>query len=529
MLKLMENKMQKNGHNQHGRKVNRSIDGFIIHLPKRTLSETEIKKQNVYKKELNREEKQQKVTRKVPNIADRERLVAVRETKKNKSKAKRYFKIGLISFGLLVLAIVGFVGFRALHTIDKVFHGNIISDTQALFSSQPLKGEENGRVNILLAGDSSDDPGHQGGNLTDSIVVLSIDTKGNNTFMLSIPRDLWVKIPGNGTQKINAANVSTASYPAGYPQNGMGVLEYVVNKEIGIPINYYALANYSAFRDAVNDVGGVRVNIQSVSPYGLYDPYADLKLKNGWVNLNGQQALNLARARGDGPGAYGFPESDFDRTSHQRMLFTAIAQKALSLGVLSNPIKISNLFNSFSNNVKTDLSLQNILRLRQVTKNIDLNNIQSHSFCSTMTTSSCNKPIITTYQDPASGQSALIPILGIGDYSELASYYQLLSTNNPVIKESPSIVVLNGTNKNGFANEIGDNLTKNGFNVLLKSNARGTYNSSLVINLTGGKKPNSLKYLTKTYQAQSNTNINLNLQSKEAIGYNADFVIILGS
>lgn len=520
----MNNEVKK----KQNHKITRSMDGFVVHVPRRKLSDSEIKNQTKVKKVLKKQEKNKPQTPKAL-FQDRSKLVANRNQENAKSfKYKKVLKRSALLLGLIIILAVGFVGFKALRSIDKVFHGNIISDTQALFSSTPLNGEDQGRVNILLAGDSIDDPGHQGSNLTDSIVVLSIDTKGNNTFLLSIPRDLWVNIPGYGYQKINAANSITSNYPSGYPQNGMGVLEYIITKDLGIPIDYYALANYSAFRDAVNDVGGVTVNIQSDNPKGLYDPYADLKLSNGQVTLNGQQALNLARARGDGPGAYGFPNADFDRTSHQRLLFTAIAKKALSLGVLSNPVKISNLFNSFSDNVKTDLSLQNVRRLIQITKSIDLNKIQSHAYCSTITSAICTTALIRTYQDPVSGESALIPTLGIGEYSGLVNFYKQLTSNNPIVKENPSIVVLNGSAKTGLANTTGSYLSEQGFNVLLKTDALRTYTSTLVIDLTKGKKPNSLSYLLKKYKATSTTNLN-SAESMEASGYTSDFVIVLGS
>ncbi len=331
---------------------------------------------------------------------------------------------------LLLLGIGGFLGSRLVGTLDKVFHGNILGDIGAAFDDTPLKGESNGRVNILLAGDSSDQIGHGGADLTDSILLLSIDTQNHTAFLLSIPRDFWVDIPGVGYEKINAANDNEGTNFPGYPQNGMGQLEHVITTDLGIPIDYYALSDYGAFQDAVNAVGGVRVDIQSPDPRGLYDPNTNLDLPNGWVSLNGQQALNLARARGDGYGSYGFPDSDFDRTEHQRQLFTAIVQKAQTLGFLDNPVKISDLFSAFSNNVETDLSLENVLRLVQLTKGVNLSNIQSHSYCSSLTVGQdgCTTPILTDYTAP-NGEEAIIPKAGIGNYEQLQQYYDQLIAN----------------------------------------------------------------------------------------------------
>jgi LCP family protein required for cell wall assembly len=342
--------------------------------------------------------------------------------KHSKKRLVLKLSLGLVS---VVIAVGGWLGWSVLGNINKVFHGNIISDAQALFGNTQLKGESQGRVNILLAGDSSDDPGHGGGNLTDSILLLSINIKAHSAFLLSIPRDLWVYVPGlSSYQKINAANdVSNFSAP-GYPSGGMGQLEEVIKTNLGIPIDYYGLMDYGAFKDAVDAVGGVTINISSPDPRGLYDPNTNLKLPNGSVTLDGQEALNLARARGDGYGSYGFPNSDFARTQHQRQLFIAVAQKAKSLGVLTNPIKISDLFNALGNNLQTDLKLPDVLQLIQLTKNINPAAVQSYAY--SYTPSGTTKPLLTGYLDPRTGEDALIPTAGIGNYSQMTQYYQQL-------------------------------------------------------------------------------------------------------
>lgn len=128
-------------------------------------------------------------------------------------------------------------------------------------------------------------------------MVVSLDTKNHTGFMLSIPRDLYVDLGGSwGHQKINAANEVSSFRQAGYPAGGMGQLEQVVQNELGIPIDYYALIDYTAFKDAVNAVGRITVTIQSSDPRGLYDAYTNLKLPNGQVTLTGNEALELARS-----------------------------------------------------------------------------------------------------------------------------------------------------------------------------------------------------------------------------------------
>jgi len=464
----------------------------------------------------------------LPNTLPRIKLDPVsgkqRKYQRSRHMKSRRFVAGILSLVLATLILGGgFIGYRFLGTLDKVFHGNIFSDVTAAFSTTPLKGESTGRVNILLAGDSSDQPGHGGADLTDSILLFSIDTQNHTAFLLSIPRDLWVDIPGWGYQKINAANDNEGTNFPGYPQNGMGQLEHILTTDMGVPIDYYALSDYGAFQDAVNAVGGVTITINSPDPRGLYDPNVQLKLPNGPVTLNGQQALNLARARGDGYGSYGFPDSDFDRTEHQRQLFTAVAQKAKTLGVLADPVKISDLFNSVGNNVETDLSLQNVLRLVQITKGINLSSLQSYAYCSTLTIgqNGCTNPVLTTYN--ADGEDSLIPTAGIGDYTQMELYYQQLTSSNPVIKEAASVVVLNGTSTNGLAAKEKTNLVGRGVDVVGVGDASALYPTTTIIDNSGGKDPATLNLLKSIY---GNT---VTTKQVETSSLNPTFIVILGN
>jgi LCP family protein required for cell wall assembly len=307
----------------------------------------------------------------------------------------------------------------------------------SLFFPSHLKGEDSGRVNILLAGNSADDPGHQGANLTDSIMLVSIDTKNHTAYMLSVPRDLYVNIPGFGYAKINEAypdgQSENFSQP-GYANGGMGLLEEVVSQKFGIPIDYYALVNYAAVKDSVNAIGGITVTINS--PDGeLYDPNRDFStggplvdLTNGVHTLNGEQALDLARARGD-PSQYGepigFEQSDFQRTADQRMILVALESKALTLGVVSNPIKMGELFDTLGNNVQTDLSLGNVRRLYGIMKKIPAADIQSESLNAANYNGQKNVDLLTSYATP-SGEDALVPAAGINDFSQINDFVQQL-------------------------------------------------------------------------------------------------------
>lgn len=473
------------------------------------------------------------------NGKKRSRRAERRATKKaNKAPWSRRKKItvwAIVGIAAIAIAIGAWVGFSVLHSVNKVFHGNILSDAHALFATTKLKGEDQGRVNILFAGDSAGrTDGGGGADLTDSIMLVSIDTKNKTGFMLSIPRDLWVYLPGFGShQKINAANEETDFNEPGFPKGGMGALESVVQNQLGIPVNYYALVNYDAFKDAVNAVGGITINVQSRDPRGLYDAsvlYPGsrqplIKLPNGTVNLNGDIALNLARARGDAYGSYGFERSDFDRTEHQRQMLVALEQKALTGGVLASPVKVTQLFGAIGNNVQTDLSVNDGIRLAQLVKDINVSNMQSLSFASTP-----KGDLLTGYMAP-NGQDALIPVSGLDNFTAFRQYYASLVTDDPVAKEGPSVTVLNATNTAGLARSVSTTLQTKEFTISGTGDANNTYTTSVIIDLTNGKKPASKQVLQQILGSgvQVVSGTSTNPEAQEAKGYTSDFVVVIGS
>ncbi len=434
---------------------------------------------------------------------------------------KRVFLV----FLAIALLTVGYLGFKFAYNAHRLFGVNVFS---ALTSSK-LDGESTGRVNILLAGNSADDPGHQGGTLTDSIMILSVNTRNHTAYMLSIPRDLYVNIPGHGHQKINTA------YPIGekekfsqngYADGGMGLLQKIIQRDLGVTTQYHALVNYNALRDATNSVGGVDIVVASSDKRGLYDPSKDyathgilVKLANGRQHLNGQQALDLARARGDAKGSYGFANSDFDRTANQRQLILALRSKATTAGVITNPVKLGKLFDAVGANVKTDFNLGDVRRLYDITKGINAASIQSVGL-----NNADGVNLLDNYRT-SRGESALIPAAGVDDYDDIQQYLKRISSNNPVVRENAKIVLLNGTATSGLAARQSDLLEAKSITVDSVATAdSSTYTTTRIIDVTGGKKPGTLAALKTSMPGSTVTTVN-----PFGTKYKADFIVILGT
>lgn len=445
-------------------------------------------------------------------------------------KIKRFFKAvpyKRIALILVLLALVtgGWVGGKFLYNTHKVFGGNIFS----VLSTTKLHGEDVGRVNILFAGNSADDVGHDGANLTDSIMIMSIDTVNHKVFLLSVPRDLWVNVPGYGHQKINAAYVdgqNNGFTQSGLPAGGMGQLQQVIQQSLGITINYYALVNYTAFKDAVDAVGGIDVTIASSDKRGLYDPSIDwtthgplVKLTNGLHHLTGQQALDLSRARGDAYGSYGFDNYDYDRTQNQRLMLVALKSKAVSAGVIANPAKLSSLSDAIGNNVKTSFTLSEVHRLYDLVKNVNGSDIQSL----TLSLNNANGTNLLANYLASDGEEALIPAAGIDNFTNIQAFITQHSSTNPVVQEGATIVLLNATNTSGIASTARTMLTAKNLTIAAISDAKTTQATTTIIDASAGKMPATKAQLQLLYGN------NFSATNPYSGIYTADFIVLLGA
>lgn len=222
--------------------------------------------------------------------------------------------------------------------------------------------KEKDRLDILILGirgDGEEEP-EAGSYLTDTLMVLSVDKNTGETGLISIPRDLYVKMPYlDKKDKINAAY----AYSAGSKDSGLAGVKTLISQITGIYIDYAVLFDFEAFRGLVDIVGGVDVSLAVPFEEDLQWGSSSFYLPAGDNHLDGEAALYYARSR--------FSTSDFDRSRRQQEIIFALKEKMVSLGFLANPRKISNTLDTIKQHIRTDIQLWDINDLVKVASAIN--------------------------------------------------------------------------------------------------------------------------------------------------------------
>lgn len=275
----------------------------------------------------------------------------------------------------------------------------------------PLRGEASGRINVLVMG-VDDAIGR-----SDTLMIISIDTSDSKNYkaaFISIPRDLYLPIPGYGEGKINSAYAyGQAEDPDG---GGVKLTKETVEENFDLPIHYYAAMDFTGFEEFINAVGGVDV----VIPQDLYDPeyptegYAGeqvFELSAGPHHLDGATALQVARCR---KGTCG---NDYGRADRQQLILVATKDKVLTTNVLLNKSKIDQLQAILKEHLITDISNREALKFGEIARQIPDGNISRHV-------------IDTSNFLVSAGGSDLIPRAGYNDFSEINDFIANIFTQS---------------------------------------------------------------------------------------------------
>lgn len=375
------------------------------------------------------------------------------ETNKKPASSKEKAQYISIGIGLAIVCLLIFGIFSLIKSLD--FSGIIFS------FGKSLRTDGAGHTNILLAGVGGE--GHDGGNLTDTIIVASIDYDHKLVSMLSLPRDLYVK-----SQKLQAGERINQIYALGKSQinskAGMEALSEIASGISGLQIDYYAKVDFEGFVKIVDSLGGVDLNVEK----DIYDPYYPLgetthyqtfSIKAGPQHLDGSTALKYARSRKT--------TSDFDRARRQQQLLSAIKEKALSMNVLTDPGKIQALYASLQDSIETNFTVDEIIELAKISKDFGKENIVSNVLSDNP--DQCGGFLYTPAREFFDGAFVLLP--AGKNYDSIHEMADLIFRHTDVMKENPVIQVLNGTKTANMAGEVGMYLNRICFNVIYYGNA----------------------------------------------------------
>lgn len=246
--------------------------------------------------------------------------------------------------------------------------------TGQLVTPVPTLEIPSGTTNILLLGTDSDPDGTTSAtHRTDSIIIVSVNTTNQTASMVSIPRDLYVSIPGWQSSRINTA-VSRGE-AANYPGGGIRLLRDTILYNFGIPIHYYARVNFEGFQDIVDAVGGVEVPVScQLRDWRLKEPGLDVFDEDNWemftlspgiYDMDGDTALWYVRSRRT--------TSDFDRGRRQQQVLRGLLNKGVDVNLIG---QIPTLWGAYQDTIETDMDMGRILQLASVATAVRANGIQ---------------------------------------------------------------------------------------------------------------------------------------------------------
>lgn len=300
--------------------------------------------------------------------------------KSDKNKVPLWAKIVMIALSVILVLIITTITlmYMLLSHSTAVFKGNPMD----ILISSELKKDENGQTNFLIFGTSEDAKGHGGQELTDSILVASINQENKSAKVFSVPRDLWVNYSVPGSEPMSCTVGDRGKINATYLcaleeyKNSMSVsnakdaaslyFAKKISEVTGFSMHYYVAADWSAVKMIVDKIGGIDVDVYADDEDGIHDSCQGIDLKKGmYYNMNGDLAMKLARARNAAckPGDYGLSRSNFDREINQQRIMNAIKNKVSSIGILMNPGQVMSIIDGLGDNLRTNIVMSEVRTL----------------------------------------------------------------------------------------------------------------------------------------------------------------------
>lgn len=396
-----------------------------------------------------------------------------------------------------VLSTLAFITFRNLKLgntdvdLDHFVPGSQVGmernfaapDADSLAEIPSPKWDGSTRITILVMGvDYRDWNAGNSASRTDTMILLTIDPVTKTAGMLSIPRDLWVSIPGFAPQKINTAHYLGQLY--NYPGGGPALAMETVENTLGIPIDYYARVDFYTFIRFIDLIGGVKVEVMKPIELEVIGKAYDVKLEPGTYALSGDAALAYARNRYTGGG-------DFERSQRQQQIVMGIRQRLLEPKIFALLIEnATKLYDEFKSGIFTNLSFEDAVELAYLAIQIKQEDITMAVIGPgdyTFGASPDNLSIAIPIPDKMREKRDLVFSSG-GAFSPMMTGEALILMQI----EYASISILNGSNNPALGDQTAEYFRQLGANVVSVGQAPASYSRSAITDYRG--RPYTLAY-----------------------------------
>jgi polyisoprenyl-teichoic acid--peptidoglycan teichoic acid transferase len=346
---------------------------------------------------------------------------------------------------IIIVLVLLFVGFFGRLIVEGIKWSPVFF--QYFFQKEISLKKTDSRVNVLFLGVGGGT--HDGPLLTDTIIYASIDPETQKITLISIPRDLWMPDLEPANKKINGAY----AYGEGIKKDGGLLLaKKAVEKILNQPINYVLRIDFNGFTKAIDEVGGIDVNVEKsfedlqypisgketdscgytgdefqkrATDSAVFEAfpcrYEHISFNQGMEHMDGDTALKFVRSRH----AVGSEGSDFARAKRQELVIAAFKKKVFSLGTILNPGKLMSLYDVFQDSIHTNVQqseYDDFIKLAMKMKDAKTNSVVF--FYSDPGSKKqgilINPPTSVAYD----GQWVLIPRLGNGNFSEVQRYVE---------------------------------------------------------------------------------------------------------